>query len=381
MYFTFSSLVTNLFFSSIAIIALFIISAKNKFILIFEIRFLIFCMLFGLISLLFPVEFFFTKTINITKIWPTIFFYFNQPLLSIYDNQFSLNYVLSAIWVTGSLICFLRLIIIYIKTSFLIKRFSKITDEIPIEILNKISKRYKRQVKFSLHLSPSLKSPSLFGIKNPRIILPQKEMSKKEWYYILSHEVSHYHNNDLITKLLIEFFIAIYWWNPLLYLLRYRLNVMLEIKVDLDVTNSWEEIQVIEYLDCLISLPKRKNHISPEKYLINFSVKSKPIITQRIKLILDHLYTYKKPNALIKIFLRLIPIFILLLPMLLIIEPYSILPEQENESFIITPENAYYIKNNDGTYDLFLNGEYIVTQIKVIDSQIKIYENEKEALQ
>jgi len=47
--------------------------------------------------------------------------------------------------------------------------------------------------------------------------------------------------------------------------------------------------------------------------------------------------------------------------MLIIIEPYSISIEHEEGTFELTNENSYYIKNDDGTYALYLNGEYIVT--------------------
>ena len=45
------------------------------------------------------------------------------------------------------------------------------------------------------------------------------------------------------------------------------------------------------------------------------------------------------------------------------------------QDFILTEENAYAILNEDGTYDIYLYGEYLetVTSLKYYDSSLPIY--------
>ena len=45
------------------------------------------------------------------------------------------------------------------------------------------------------------------------------------------------------------------------------------------------------------------------------------------------------------------------------------------QDFILTEENAYAILNEDGTYDIYLYGEYLetVTSLKYYDSSLPVY--------
>lgn len=370
MDFTFSSVITNLFFISIAIFVLYIVSIKNKYILLFEIRFLVFCMLLGIISLLLPFEFHFTKTIPVETIWPDIFHFFYQPRFNIGDFHLSFNHILAVIWINGALVYFLKLFISYIRFATLIRSYPVIDQEDIIEITKQIAKQYNRAVNFHLCYSPTLKSPSLFGIFNPKIIIPKKVMTEEEWYYVLSHEIAHYYNYDLITKFLVEIFIAIYWWNPLMYLLKRRLNSMLEANIDLHITENWDETQRIEYFKCLISLPQREKSTD---YLACFKSSNNSDLTQRVELVREHLRTYKKPNIKLKLFLRFFPVMALFLSMLIIFEPYYISPEYKEGTYEITSEDIFYIENEIGSYDFYLNGEYITTHMEVMDTRIKVY--------
>jgi beta-lactamase regulating signal transducer with metallopeptidase domain len=335
-------------------------------------------MLLGMARLLLPFEFHFTKTINIENIWPDIYLFFDKPRFSISVFQFSPNHILIAIWIIGSLACLIKLIISHLCFSLSARNYPAICEEKPNAILRQIASQYKKPVNFHLCYSATLNSPSLFGIFRPRIIVPMTTMSDKEWHYIISHEVAHYYNKDLAIKLLVEIFIAIYWWNPLLYLMKRRLNNMIEINVDIGITKNWEEGQRLEYLEFLALLPQRKN-LARADYLATFENGNKSALTQRIQLMLDSLSAYQKPNIGVKIVLRLIPIIALAMPLMIIFEPYSISPEHEEGTFELTSESSYYIKNDDGTYSLYLNDEYVLTQPEATELHIKIYENIKEA--
>lgn len=383
---SFSSLITNLLFNSIAIIILYVVSLKNKYILLFEIRFLMLCMILGIIRFLFPFEFLFTKSIYIERIWPNIFIFFYralyQPLFTVSNYNISLINILAAVWLTGTAVYLLKIIVSYFRFASSIKHYQKIAAKEPPLIIEQINKQYKKSRKFQLYFSPALKSPLIFGIFRPKIIMPAREYTNKEWYYILSHEVAHYYNKDLVIKLLIELFIAIIWWNPLLYLLKRRLNAMLEIHIDLIITKNWNTKQTMEYLKCLFEWPQRisllNSAILPSAAFKNHYKSS---LTQRIRLILYSLNAYQRPSVKTRIILRFIPLMALVLPMLIIFEPSAIPPEDKMGTFAVTDENNYYIENDEGAYDFYLNGEYMLTHDEeVMDFQLKVYKNIEEVL-
>lgn len=45
---------------------------------------------------------------------------------------------------------------------------------------------------------------------------------------------------------------AIFWWNPLIYLLKHDINNTLEIKSDLSITNNMTEDKKLEYLQSIL---------------------------------------------------------------------------------------------------------------------------------
>ena len=79
----------------------------------------------------------------------------------------------------------------------------------------------KLEFKNSLY---DVSTPIIAGYIRPIIYLPDIEFSDSELYYALLHECMHYLHKDLWVKLLIEIICAIYWWNPLIYLLKYNIS-------------------------------------------------------------------------------------------------------------------------------------------------------------
>lgn len=84
----------------------------------------------------------------------------------------------------------------------------------------------------------------------------------------------------------------------------------------------------------------------------------------------------KQPRRFSGIF-RLISIFVFLSSYFVTWEPLPVdnSSTMNEQDFILTEENAYAILNEDGTYDIYLYGEYLetVTSLKYYDSSLPIY--------
>ena len=70
--------------------------------------------------------------------------------------------------------------------------------------------------------------------------------------YILLHEYTHLANQDIMLKMLIQVLCGIYWWNPLVYLLKKDLNQSMEIRCDLSVTRYLKEKERADYLEVML---------------------------------------------------------------------------------------------------------------------------------
>ncbi len=60
----------------------------------------------------------------------------------------------------------------------------------------------------------------LFGYSKPIIVLPHRRYHEEEAEMILRHEIQHYKNRDLWYKFLIMFVCDLYWFNPVLRLMK-----------------------------------------------------------------------------------------------------------------------------------------------------------------
>ena len=71
-----------------------------------------------------------------------------------------------------------------------------------------------------VRISREIKTPMLFGYSKPIIVLPHRRYHEEEAEMILRHEIQHYKNRDLWYKFLIMFVCDLYWFNPVLRLMK-----------------------------------------------------------------------------------------------------------------------------------------------------------------
>lgn len=111
--------------------------------------------------------------------------------------------------------------------------------------------------------------PSVVGLRKPKIIIPDN-LSEKDISYILLHELEHYQLGDLYFIALSQLLCVIYWWNPLVYLLRSLLKKMIEFRVDSRVSERLNEEQKIDYSQSIINVLKQ--HLPERDEKINIAV-------------------------------------------------------------------------------------------------------------
>ena len=69
-----------------------------------------------------------------------------------------------------------------------------------------------------VYVTDAIASPCLFGIFRPSLYLTPKAVeNEKNMRYVLSHELCHYRHGDHIWSLLRGICLAVYWWNPLVW--------------------------------------------------------------------------------------------------------------------------------------------------------------------
>ena len=144
-------------------------------------------------------------------------------------------------------------------------------DPLAEEILQSIRKESKRSLKVQVFRTERASTPMGVGIFRRKIILPCGEIPPQELEYILRHEYTHFLHGDLWVKLLTQVYCCLFWWNPLVYLLRRDLPQILEIRCDMAVTKDYTVSQKAEYLQTIVNSLKRmgKERDTSRQFLVS----------------------------------------------------------------------------------------------------------------
>ena len=144
-------------------------------------------------------------------------------------------------------------------------------DPLVEEILQSIRKESKRSLKVQVFRTERASTPMGVGIFRRKIILPCGDIPQRELEYILRHEYTHFLHGDLWVKLLTQVYCCLFWWNPLVYLLRRDLPQILEIRCDMAVTKDYTVSQKAEYLQTIVNSLKRmgKERDTSRQFLVS----------------------------------------------------------------------------------------------------------------
>lgn len=212
--------------------------------------------------------------------------------------------------------------------------------------------------KMQLLALPLLKSPIIYGLWKPFILIPNTlELSETEWRYVLLHEVNHYRHKDLYIKFLLHIICIIYWLNPFCRFLKNDTDTILEMRIDQTLADT--PAHKVEYLSCLLKTASYQieNPVSIPDFSINFC---DSVLVQRFDSITKNnkrqdSYTFKITFLFFAIFLYLGSYFITF-------ESNYFPADLFTDDIIIpTEDNCFVIECPDGQYDFYLYGKYIET--------------------
>lgn len=110
----------------------------------------------------------------------------------------------------------------------------------------------------------NIQGPMLIGFFKPIIALPEREIPLEGETMILKHELVHFKRHDLWWKLLGVTLQALYWFNPLVWILRKELEFYMETSCDAEVVRNLDHTQRKQYGYLLISYVRTRRPIYPQ---------------------------------------------------------------------------------------------------------------------
>ena len=159
--------------------------------------------------------------------------------------------ILCSIWSIGTIIYTVRYIRKHVKVHKMISKTgyedSELTDKIE-EYCSKL--QLHRNVKV-VNLE-FMEIPMVYGLLNPKILMPKKKYSEQELEIILLHELVHHKHHDLFWKQLFQIIRCIYWFHPAMKDILKQLDQWGETSCDMTVSKNIKSVK--EYFRVIIEM-------------------------------------------------------------------------------------------------------------------------------
>lgn len=106
----------------------------------------------------------------------------------------------------------------------------------------------------ALYRSRAVKTPVMYGVFAPKIVLPAGDYSPAELRGILRHELTHNRRRDALYKWVSEIILSAHWFNPLSYVIRRELGRACELSCDEALLRGMSREEKQLYGDTLLRL-------------------------------------------------------------------------------------------------------------------------------
>lgn len=337
-------------------------------------RLLALFVVFTTLRFVLPIELPFTITLKLPMIVSQVITKCHDRLFLFSEQSISLWQIFKCIWLLGFIIGIIAHIITYYYSSRHIVLYGKeLTNTEPYrQILTRIYQDKHKKNCFRIIELPGLDVPALFGILHPRILIPSDfEVTEKQLTYILQHEATHHFNHDILLKNIIKIITLAYWWDIFSWLLRRQTDLILEMRIDDSLTMA-DITTTQEYMQCLIEISEHASgkKILPGNLTIGILPSGYKDLKRRFQLMINN---QNKINIGRSILLLGIGLCLYLSSYAIVLEAY--LPPSEfvpqdlstfedyspDDLFFPSSDNSYFIDNEDGTYDYYINGNCLET--------------------
>jgi len=164
-------------------------------------------------------------------IFPTVVRFLRYEVIFSERMGLSMNilHISLLIWGAGFIVLLTRYAIRYWKAYWTALALNYAPDEEAEAILAEISGPTKKRGRV---FRTPIKVPFTVGIK-PYIYLPEGvQFTQDELRTILRHEWKHIQSKDFLVEFVMRFISYVFWWNPLVYVLRKNVSFAMELRCD-----------------------------------------------------------------------------------------------------------------------------------------------------
>lgn len=329
-------------------------------------RLIIVLLLLAMFRLFFPFEMPFCRNINLSRIPSKIISKLVHPYFYLGKVEISIWFFLQCVWVGGMVVSIRKLYRTCNHIYHHVLRYGRnVSAKEPYRsVFQEVCR--KREADMPILLVPGLDAPRQDRILHPRILLPREmKFSENELRYVFRHELAHVRHHDVLIKLLVNMLAVVYWWNPLIRILRRELDIILEIHVDARVLSGGDQNARSDYVDTLMDVAIQAQALLIAQNESNGQISSSPMAFGGMSDLEERLvmmYENKRTSPPLVLLLLTLTLSIYALSYAFIFEAYS-QPSatnwskavQEMDPQAIEVQKMYAVAADGGGYDIYLN--------------------------
>lgn len=375
------SVLTTFLWFNVFVLLLCILRWKLKILLGYQLFPLLLLIGLSVVRLLVPVEPFFALEVESTRVLPFLQDRSRVEVAAIGGQTVTVASLVILVLSAVSLALLVRLFFLLHRKSSQLRQGARTDDPRLLAIFQRVKAEAPSRRQCRLYVSDQCPGPCIFGVVRSHVLIPRElcALGDRDLYYVLKHEWRHHLEYDVAVKLLIECLCCLLWWDPLVYLLRYNLNQTLELKCDAKVTREFQEEERLSYAEALMNTLRvcgRKTVDQPREAMLSIPFLGATLAKRRVKADEDLIQRFdvvlevdRRDSRIMKKTFAAAMIFLFSVSFCFVVQPYS-LPALEDLTvetksedtvgpFRISPDTSFFVDNQDGTYSLFVDGEYL----------------------
>ncbi|MCL1878808.1 MAG: M56 family metallopeptidase [Defluviitaleaceae bacterium] len=203
----------------------------------------------------------------------------------------------------------------------------------------------------------------------PHIILPEIEFSDDELRVVLLHEWKHIQDKDYLADIVINIICFVFWWNPIVYILKRNFKFATELKCDGYATPSKQDFHYL--LDGLVKLGNAEKKKARSLNVYNALVSKEDELVDRLTVMAMRWESRSKRRILVSVVYSIVIVALFFASYSFTIlpiardSPYVPAPaenlmdvcrEEIGEVFRMEEMDIFLVDNGDGTFSYYVDG-------------------------
>ena len=125
------------------------------------------------------------------------------------------------------------------------------------QLYQQVKNGMKIRARIPINLMPDIKSPALTVQFRPKLLLPDRllyQADQEHMSFAMAHELMHFKRRDHLVCLLIVLLRAIFWFNPVVWIMPKLMRMDMESACDARVVRTMDKAQKLNYVNLLLAL-------------------------------------------------------------------------------------------------------------------------------